>query len=82
MTKSKEHYSAEGVRQVECCRCHSLVLMATSGKFRGNYYCNPCYLKRMEEQISDWKIDYKRARNNKSWDEVKNHLPILSQYIN
>lgn len=78
----KNHYTAEGVRLVECFRCHSPVMLKATGKFRGDYYCSPCYLKKMEDQIGDWKIDYKRARNNKIWEEVKHIVPRLGDYIN
>ncbi|MEK6883104.1 MAG: hypothetical protein AABY22_25995 [Nanoarchaeota archaeon] len=78
----KEHYSSQGIRLAECCICHNLVPMAKAGKFRGSYYCDPHYILVLENQVKDWKIGYKRERNNKSWDEVKNHLPLMGSYIN
>mgnify|MGYP001610626906 CR=1 FL=1 len=77
-----KEYSPEGVKLAECCVCHNLVPMAKAGKFRGSYYCDPHYILVLENQVKDWKISYRQARNNKEWNEVKVKLPKLGDFLN
>ena len=72
----------EGVKIVECAMCHNDIYMSKAGKFRGSWYCDGCYMIRIDMQIQNWKIEYKRARNNKAWEDVKNNMPRLGDYIN
>lgn len=81
MTKHRL-YSAEGVELVRCHVCHNETLMAKAGKFGEDWYCNPCYLRKIEQKIDEWKYDYRMARNNREWDEVKHNLPLFTTYMN
>lgn len=67
----------------ECFNCKRDVIMGTMAKMQGSLYCQPCYLRLLEQRIAEWKGIYKRMRNvADNFKEVKEQLPKLSEYIN
>jgi len=77
-------YTREGIEIVECATCHSDVYITKVGVFRGNWYCDAHYLIRLEQQINEWKMEYKRWRNGmKSVTKTDiMEAPRQSEYIN
>ena len=60
-------------------------MLSQAGKLKGDLYCQPCYLARIDEAIREWKSAYKHFRNGKTGSLDRNEIlkaPRQSEFIN